>query len=171
MRAAEVLAKPRMIVLLRDPAERAYSHWRHNTNLGLETATFEEALELEQDRTRRAAQRLAADPLHKAGYLMRFSYAARGRYVEQLERWMRSFPRDQFLILPSEGLFAEPEEALERICGFLGIPVVELRFGNFSRANPAPGDSRPAAAIEQLRADLAPANRGLAGLMDVRPSW
>ena len=50
-----------------------------------------------------------------------YSYVSRGLYAEQLERWLRLFPRDRLLVLKSEDLFADPERALRQTLEFLGL--------------------------------------------------
>ena len=51
------------------------------------------------------------------------SYVAHGRYAEQLERWLRFFPREQLLILTSDDLLGDPAETMTAVAAFLGIPT------------------------------------------------
>lgn len=107
----------KIIVLLRDPVKRAYSHWNMMRDLLLESLPFEEALAREEARAREAR------PLQNK----RHSYIDRGFYSEQLRRLWRFFPREQVLVLKSERLFQEPNQVLEQVAGFLGIaPFPEL---------------------------------------------
>jgi len=113
--AAERLARYnpalRIVILLRNPIARAYSHWNKERQRGREPLPFLEALEAENERAR------AASPLQDR----RTSYAARGFYVGQLQRLWRHFPVDQTLILRSEALQANAGETLARIADFLGL--------------------------------------------------
>lgn len=120
-RAAQTVPAVRLLVLLRNPVERAHSHWRHAVRQGYEDLGFEEALEEEERRTRTDLDKLAADPRHRSRDLMRFSYLARGHYAEQLERWMGQFPPEAFLILQSEVLYRDTKGLLTEVCRFLGI--------------------------------------------------
>ena len=112
----------RLIVLLRDPVDRALSHYHHEVALGREPLTFEEAIEAEPERTRGEEERLVREP----GYFSRawwdYTYLARGRYADQLERWLAVFPREQLLVVASDELAVEPGETYGRVLEFLGAP-------------------------------------------------
>ena len=86
-------AADRAVQILRDPVERAWSHYRHEVELGYETLDFEAALEREVERLAGEADRLLADPSATSFAHQHHGYAARGRYLEQLERWWAAFPR------------------------------------------------------------------------------
>jgi len=106
-RVAAALPDVRLIAILRDPVERAWSHYRHEIDLGYETLSFEDALACED-------QRLSFAHQHH-------SYAARGRYLEQLERWWGAFPRERLLLVRSEDLHADPVATFGAITAHLGI--------------------------------------------------
>ncbi|MGI9601804.1 MAG: sulfotransferase [Acidimicrobiales bacterium] len=120
-RARALLPDAKLIVLLRHPAERAISHYHHNVRHGLEPLDLAEALAAENDRLAPEWAQIRADPDHRAITLRRFSYVARGRYAEQLQRWQASFPIEQFLVMRSEDLFGSPRRALDEICDFVGV--------------------------------------------------
>lgn len=103
----------RLILVLRDPVERAWSHWRMEYARGPETLPFAEAI-------RRGRMRLfEAEPW---GFHREFSYVERGFYGEQVERLFGLFPREQVLILKSQALRADPAPALAQVRAFLGLP-------------------------------------------------
>ncbi|MGH8773897.1 MAG: sulfotransferase family protein [Jiangellaceae bacterium] len=157
-RAAALVPDARLVVLLRDPVARAWSHHQHMVRLGYETLAFAAALAAEEERCAEDLARLAVEPDHDAKALLRYSYAARGLYAEQLRRWFAHFPRDQFLILPSEDFFADTPRTFATILDFLGLRRWEPpAFRNASRAggNPDAGDldAATAAALgERFRA-------------------
>src|SRR6188508_2786047 len=105
-RVAAALPDVRLIAILRDPVERAWSHYRHEIDLGYETLSFEDALACEDDRIAGEEERLRADPSAVSFAHQHHSYAARGRYLEQLERWWEVFPRERLLVIRSEDLHA-----------------------------------------------------------------
>ncbi len=109
---------PRMkfIASLRNPIERANSHWNMQRALKTDPAPFDEALQLE------AIRRQATHPLQQRA----FSYTDRGFYLEQLERIFRYFPRSQVLILRSEEIKSNPQRILDRICQFLDVSRLQL---------------------------------------------
>ena len=103
----------KIILLLRDPVQRAWSHWRMEYARGAETEPFAWCI-------RQGRQRLFdAEPW---GHHREFSYVERGFYGEQVERLLTVFPRDQLLILRSEDLRGDPTQSLTEVRGFLGLP-------------------------------------------------
>jgi hypothetical protein len=103
----------KLILLLRDPVERAWSHWRMETARGAESEPFGWCI-------REGRARLFdADPW---GFHREYSYVERGFYGEQLEAAFRLFPREQVLLLRAEDLRAAPGPALAAVRRFLGLP-------------------------------------------------
>jgi hypothetical protein len=125
-RVRSAVPEVKLIVLLRDPVERAFSHYWHQFKRGHETLAFEEAVEAEPTRLAGELEKILADPSYESYERHHHSYLARGRYAEQLERWLELFPRDQFLIERSEDLFADPALTYKRVLGFLGLPDFDL---------------------------------------------
>jgi hypothetical protein len=125
-RVAATVPGAKLIALLRDPVDRALSHYHHEVALGREPLSFEDALDAETERTRGEAERLAREPGYWSPAWWDHTYLARGRYAEQLERWLAVFPREQLLVLASEELAAEPGAVYARVLEFLGAPRHEL---------------------------------------------
>jgi len=101
----------KLIVALRNPADRAYSHYYHNKNRDAEPLSFRQAIDAESGRVHYAKYREWLD----------WSYLARGRYVEQLELWFNLFPREQFHIVKSENLFIGSMREMAQVFWFLGL--------------------------------------------------
>lgn len=159
----------KLIVLLRDPVRRAYSHYWHERDKGRETLSFEEAIAAEADRLGASSQQLADGTLERGYAHQHFSYLARGRYAEQLERWFTPFPRGQFLILRFEDLARDPLRVLDTTVGFLGLPPtrsVSLEARNTRRYPPM-----AAATAARLREYFAPHDRRLHALLGDWPGW
>ncbi|HZD80168.1 MAG TPA: sulfotransferase [Actinomycetota bacterium] len=114
-RIRKTIPDARFVVLLRDPVERAYSHYRHMVRLGFEDLPFGEALTREPERLSGDAARLADDPLYEPRAFLRFSYVSRGLYAEQFRRWFSWFPPSRFLVIQSERLFEDPKRAIVEI--------------------------------------------------------
>jgi hypothetical protein len=121
-RAAAVVGHAKVIVLLRDPVERAHSHWAERCRNGTEPLGFEAALEAEAGRLAGECERMDRDPTYASFAHQHQSYVAQSRYAESLARWKEHFPQDQLLVLCSEELYADPERELERVHAFLGLP-------------------------------------------------
>ena len=107
----------RWIVLLRDPVERALSHYHMERSRGREHWPLWPALLLERWRLRDAGDMAVASPLRT------FSYRARGDYARQLDRLFTHFPREQVLLLTSDELATVPARCLQRALAFLDLPV------------------------------------------------
>ncbi|HEU5416536.1 MAG TPA: sulfotransferase [Streptosporangiaceae bacterium] len=100
----------RLIIVLRDPAERAHSNWTHLWSAGLDpVGDFVQACAEEK-------RRIAA------GWADFWHYTALGRYGQQLERLYELFPREQVLVFRYRALIENPAAALDRVCSFLGVP-------------------------------------------------
>lgn len=121
-RASEVVPEARIIALLRNPVERAYSEYQHKARDGREDLSFEEAAASEEERIRGEKERLLTNERAGSPNFRNFSYLSRGVYVDQLQEWQRYFGRNQMLVLSSEDLFAKPLETLNRTLAFLELP-------------------------------------------------
>src|SRR5262249_28187228 len=102
-RVAKLVPDVRLVVLVRNPVDRALSHYHHEVALGRESLSFEDAVEQEDGRMRGELDRMR-DPSYFSHAWWNYTYLARGRYAEQLERWLTVFPRERLLIVPSEDL-------------------------------------------------------------------
>lgn len=112
--------KARVIVLLRDPVARAFSHYKFSVKKGFEKATFEKALELEDKRISLAKENPLADPGHN--YVrQRLGYFNRGLYADHAKNWLNIFPTSQLLFVNSETLFKESSRTFNEITDFLGL--------------------------------------------------
>ena len=112
----------KLVALLRDPIERAYSAFQMELRWGRETGTFEEALDREETDLPGVLERLRTNPNASVSSGLGRSYVARGLYADQLERWLQLFDRDQLLILMSDDLDQDPAATVSRVAGFLGVP-------------------------------------------------
>ena len=119
-RARALVPEAKLVALLRDPVERAYSQYQHEVALGREPLSFEDALEAEEERTRGELERLVADPRYFSRAWWDHTYAARGLYAEQLERWLAVYPREQLLVLTTEELGERTAETYAAVLSFLG---------------------------------------------------
>ena len=106
----------RLLIILRNPITRAYSHWNMEQQRGAEDLCFLEALEKEAERCRSALPQQ-----HRV-----FSYINRGFYSEQLRETWRLFPREQVLVLRQENLAESPDQAWDRVQQFLGLHPIPL---------------------------------------------
>ncbi|MFL5695199.1 MAG: sulfotransferase domain-containing protein [Ktedonobacteraceae bacterium] len=126
-RVAKILPNVKLIILLRNPIDRAYSQYNFEVELGRETLSFEDALNYEEKRITKEREKILADERYVSFDHSRYSYLARGIYVDQLQTWMSFFPREQFLILKSEDFYTDPATVLGQVLEFLNLPTLELQ--------------------------------------------
>lgn len=141
-RAAALVPDAKIVLMVRDPVDRAFSQYHHNRRLGHEPLTFEDALDAEQDRLSGEIDRLLEDPDYQAVALRRFSYQARGHYAEQLRKWLEFYPLEQVMIISSDDLFGDADATLTQLLAFLELPERALETSrNFSYSTGARGSS------------------------------
>jgi hypothetical protein len=168
-RMHELLPDARLIVLLRDPARRAYSHYWHERDKGREDLSFEAAIDAEPQRLGRSERQLADGEIAHSREHQLHSYLARGRYAEQLERWFAFYPRERIHVLRFEDFATDPLAGLNDTLAYLGLPgtgSVSLEARN-TRRYPA---MQPAT-MERLRRYFEPHNRRLEGLLGRSMGW
>jgi hypothetical protein len=168
-RISHDLPEVKLLVLVRDPVERAYSAHAHELARGYETEPFERALELEDERLAGEAERIVSQPGYLSYSHQHHAYLTRGLYADQLERLGHFVGRDRVHVVDSGRFFTDPEPVYDGVLEFLGL----RRHGYpvFERHNARPRSPMP----ETLRATLnehfgAPDER-LTGWLGQPPSW
>jgi Sulfotransferase domain len=168
-RAAALLPGARVIALLRDPVDRALSHYNHEVALGREPLSFEQALDAEESRLAGELERMAADPRYFSFAWWNHTYLARGRYAEQLERWLGAFPPEQVLVLTTEELDADTQGAYDRVLAHAGLPPHRLpSFPHVFSREYAPMAEETRGRLKEY---FAGPNARLAKLLGRDPGW
>ncbi|GGA21388.1 sulfotransferase domain-containing protein [Okeania sp. KiyG1] len=123
-RISQSLPDIKLILLLRNPVDRAVSHYYHNRQFGKsrEPLSFEQAIQQEPSRIEPEIDKIMADENYKSLPHRYYSYLSRGIYIEQLLRWLKFFPRKNLLILKSEELWENPRQKMKQVWNFLGVP-------------------------------------------------
>lgn len=168
-RVAGVLPGVKLIVLLRSPLERTYSHYREQRRNKTETLGFEDALEAEAVRTAGEEERLLADPRYSSFAHEQQSYVRQSEYVRGLRRWLEHFPRESLLILPSELYYTDPAAAFGRVFNFLCLPAADI--GVAPVLNAAPQSPMNASTRRRLEEHFAPFNAELEALTGQQFPW
>ena len=169
-RMAELLPPTvKLLAVIRNPVERAYSHYQHMVRTGRETLSFQEALAAEDERVDRRLEQVIAGDHEALRFFRDYSYKSRGRYAEQLERWFGVFNRGQFLILKSEDLFGRPDWSCNQIYDFLGLsPWKQEKYDN---ANPGRYTPAEAELLRELAEYFKPHNQRLYDLIGTDFGW
>jgi hypothetical protein len=175
-RIAKTLPRVKLIALLRNPVERAYSQYRHNVSRGYEELSFADAIEAEEERTRAEKVKVLSNTNYNSTAFFRFSYLARGIYVDQLKHWLDFFPREQLLMLKSEDLNSEPTEIFKQTLAFLNVPVLipdslQKEFKHYNTSENAVASKIDPAMRERLVAYFAPHNARLYELVGRDFGW
>ena len=172
-RAVALVPQARLLVLVRDPVERAWSHYRHEVVAGREPLDFVAALDAE-------AGRLAGseDDLRRgidspaARHHRRHAYVGRGRYATQLRAWLAHYPREQVHVMVAEELFATPGAVWRSAVDFLGLAAAAPP--PFAVHNPGTGEAEHGmdpACRARLRETFAGPDAELADLLGRPLPW
>ena len=152
-RVAKVVPQARLIVLLRNPVDRAYSDYQQARRKGWETRTFEEAIEAEK------AQLPASS-----------KYLSRSTYVDHLLRWSKHFADEQMLVLKSEDFFECTQDTMERVLDFLELPTWEPEASEKRNRGKYEQEMHPATR-QQLEEYFKPHNEKLYEHLGVEFEW
>jgi len=164
-RVADMLPDAKLVAVLRNPVDRAYSHYAHSVKHGFETASFENALAREIDLIEEG--RSPADRVDDSYFHQHHTYVSRGIYAPQLDRWYTLYPPERLLVLKSEDLSRHPATAVQRTVEFLGLSAQELRDISFPRLHQGTyGSEMNPKTREMLRGFFRSHNQALAEIVD-----
>jgi hypothetical protein len=168
-RMHELLPDVRLIVMLRDPVKRAFSSHRHMIERGLDTLSFEEAVEAEPARLAGERERLMADPGYYSAEHQHHAYLTRGLYAENLALWRSFYAPEQMLVVQSEAFFRETGEEYRRVTRFLGLDDHPLE--RYEAHNPTQRQTLDPATRERLAAYFREPNERLFDMLGRRFDW
>jgi hypothetical protein len=136
-RARELAPDARIVVLLRDPVERAFSHYKERRRHDHDLLPFGEAVAAESARTAGEEERILADPAYVSFAHRHWTYVAQSRYSAGLRRWLEVYPAEQVLVLRSEDLFAKPHDVYAEVLAHLGLSDRPLEGAEQLNAEPS----------------------------------
>jgi hypothetical protein len=168
-RIAHDLPGVRLLILLRDPVERAYSAHAHELARGFETEDFETALALEESRLAGEADRIEAEPGYNSPSHQHHAYLQRGRYIDHLERLESVFGRNRMHVIDSHRFFTEPEPVYDGVLQFLGLP--NTGYPVFERHNARPRSPMSDELRARLEDHFAPYDERLAQWLGQPVAW
>ena len=153
----------KLIVLLRNPVDRAISHYymrvrEHSDNRSVEKVIFSgvEVITTKSD-------------VNSYNYCNISLYIKRSQYIESLSQWMDIFPKNQFLILKSEDFFADPATTLNQVFQFLGVEPYQLQEYRKINKGSYPPISE---SMRQILSDyFRPFNQQLEEYLDQKFNW
>jgi len=127
-RISKSIPKAKLIVLLRNPVDRAFSSYNMQKKHGIESLTFQEAIKAEESRLAGEYEKMISNPNYYSYYTQWYAYLTRGIYVDQLKVWMKFFPKNQFLIIKSEDFFENEDNIYHQVLTFLNLPYKKIKF-------------------------------------------
>jgi len=119
-RVKSMYPKMKIIMVLREPISRAYSHYNMRVKWGDETNSFREAIIKEEERLDLNLINLENPDFISSNHV-NYSYLSRGKYIEQIENWKKYFPMKQMLILFSDDLYKNPRKTMDQVYDFIGV--------------------------------------------------
>lgn len=159
--ARDIIPPPKFIALLRDPVDRAYSHWARGSRVGRDNLPFMTAITTEE-------KRIGPIEGDFAGPIYTLSYKARGRYFEQLERWFSVFSRETTMVIQSERLYDAKQTVMNEVFDWLGLDHHPIKGPAFEQGTYPPiGLEEQAYLIGYFR----PHNEKLFDLLGVDFAW
>lgn len=169
-RMAKDLPGIRVIAMLRDPVERAFSAYKHEHARGFDVAeSFERALDLEDERLEGEVARMAADVTYESHAHRHHAYLRRSQYAEQLTRVFEHYPRSQVHVLDSESFFADPQGEYRKVTDFLG--VAPWMPEAFEQHNARPSLPLRESLRRRLDEHFVAHDEELSALLGVTPGW
>lgn len=168
-RIARDLPGCHVVVMVRDPVERAYSSYRHEFARGFETLSFADAVTQEAERTRGLGAAVAADSGVPSFGHRHHCYLQRSQYAEQIARFVAELGRDRVHVVDANRLFADPVTTYLDLQRSLGLP--SHRPAEVGRWNERPGAPLPDDLRNHLQDHFEPHDAALALLLGDTPSW
>ena len=165
-RIYDVFSEVKLLVILRNPVDRAFSQYNHWIRLNWDDRSFETAINSELEILRKNPEKPQGD---KNYWQQPGNYIGRGIYVEFLKQWLVVFPREQILILKGENLYQKPVETMKQVFQFLELP--EHQLSEYRKLNP--GNYSPI--NDEMRQKLSeyfqPHNQRLEEYLGIQFNW
>lgn len=163
------LPEVKVVAMVRDPVERAYSAYQHEYARGYETESFARALELETQRVEPELARMRSDDTYESSVYRHQAYRRRGHYADQLQVFVDALGPTKVHVIESERFFSTPESEYTRLLEFLGAPMqMPARFDRYNARSRAPMEE---ALREELTGYFAEHDARLGQMLGRQPIW
>ncbi|MFX1501113.1 MAG: sulfotransferase [Promethearchaeota archaeon] len=126
-RIYSMLPNVKLIIILRNPIDRAFSQYNGMVSSGYEKLTFEEAIKIEEKRLEGELEKIINNEFYYSFNHRQLSYLTSGIYIDQIKKIREFFPKEQILIINSEEFFNNPPKILKEVFKFLNIPDHRIR--------------------------------------------
>lgn len=171
-RIAATLPRAKIIILLRNPVDRAYSHYQHEFRSGHETLSFRDAIASEAVRTTNESARMQYDPDYQSTEYTRHAYLGQGEYLAKLKPFFNHLCSKNIMIVNSDRFFAQTQQVYDDVVTFLGLDRFILKQIKPINAGSYPplSEADPELARE-LRKHFEPHNESLYSYLGVNFGW
>ncbi|MEG4454022.1 tetratricopeptide repeat protein [Microcoleus sp. N9_A1] len=160
-RLYSLFPEAKLIVLLRNPVDRAISHFYRLRELNWEGRSLDRVISDEIERLNHNPEYIIGE---EPG-----NYLARGRYIEFIKNWRTFFPREQLLILKSEDFYAGAATTVKQVLEFLDLP--EYQLSEYQNANPGSYEPVNQSIRDWLRDYFRPYNQQLEEYLGRKLDW
>jgi hypothetical protein len=168
-RVYELNPNMKLILVLRNPVDRAFSHYKRKFRNGSEVLSFEEVTEQEQSRIKGEMKKMEQNDNYFSHIFHRLSYITAGLYAIHLKRWLQYFPMNQIIILENEEFLKETPKLYNQTLKFLDLSKSELlNYKKFQKSKPMEMDSKTR---KKLIDYCKPFNEELYSLIGRRFDW
>ena len=154
----------KLILLLRNPIDRAVSWHYHKQKLGLTNDNLEQAINQEM----KLLETLSESDIVNFGFKQTDNIIS-GLYYYQIKAWMKYLPRQNFLILKSEDFYCAPETSMEQVFTFLGLSVHKI--SRYPKINSSFYGSIDRDLRETLSRYFQPYNKLLEDYLEIKFNW
>lgn len=168
-RIATSLPQTKLIILLRNPVERAFSAYKQERTRGFEQLTFSEALEAEPQRLDGEEARILADESYQSFAHQHHAYVERGKYAPQLERAFSAMGRENVLVIDADDFLVPNVPEWSNLTTFLKI--APWRPEDVLHSNSRPSDDMPITNRAWLERQFVDDSQSLKALLGYTPSW
>lgn len=126
-RVKQLLPNCKIILLLRNPVERSYSHYKMRYRNGIIDQTFEQEISDEPKRIEGEWDKMLNDKSYFSFKFNSNGYLTKGLYINYIRKWFELFPKNQILVIKAEDFFSNPETITNETLEFLGLPSIKLK--------------------------------------------
>ena len=168
-RVYDLNSNMKLIVLLRNPVDRAFSHYNRRLKNGTEKLSFEEATDQEKNRIEGEMEKMEQNEDYFSYTYHQLSYISAGLYVLHLKRWLQCFPIEQILILENDEFLCNTQTIYNQTLEFLDLPKWNLsNYEKFEKSKPFQMDPKTR---KKLLEYCKPFNEELYSLIGRRFEW
>ncbi|GAA3777135.1 hypothetical protein GCM10022271_06650 [Corallibacter vietnamensis] len=171
-RLAEYNPNFKIIVLLREPASRAISHYYHEVRNKREDLGMREAFKMEDTRLEKEFDNIQNNPKHDCYNLQRFSYKDRGYYVGQIKEIKTHFKEENIMIIDSKEFFKNTQEMVKEVLEFLKVDsdlkIKTKKKFNIGTYTKDPDEKK---ILNELKTDYKESNEELFKVLGRRFDW